>query len=78
LDTSGTPTAGVAAQAWRKLNIGDSGTIVWYPEGNTSGYVKETMPAIVKSKTYTNPYDNVSTWKLEWDSNGGSVTFGTA
>jgi hypothetical protein len=78
LDTSGTPTAGVAAQMWRRLNIGDLGTIVWYPEGNTAGYVKETMPAIVKSKTYANPYDNVSTWKLEWDSNGGSVTFGTA
>jgi predicted secreted protein len=78
LDTSGTPTGGTAAQMWRRLNIGDSGTLVWYPEGNTSGYVKETMPAIVKSKTYGNPYENVSTWKLEWDSNGGSVTFGTA
>lgn len=78
LDTSGTPNGGTAAQLWRRLNIGDSGTIIWYPEGNTAGFVKESMPAIVKTKNYENPYDGVSTWQLEWDSNGGSVTFGTA
>jgi predicted secreted protein len=78
LDTSGTPTGGTAAQAWRKLNIGDSGTVVWYPEGKTAGYVKESMPAIVQNKNYENPYDGVSTWTLEFSSNGGSVTFGTA
>ena len=36
------------------------------------------MPAIVKTQNYINPYDGVSTWKVEWDSNGGSVTLGTA
>lgn len=78
LDTSGTPTGGTASQLWRRLSIGDSGTLVWYPEGNTAGYVKEYMPAIVKTKNYSNPYDNVAQWTLEWDSNGGAVTFGTA
>jgi hypothetical protein len=78
LDTSGTPTGGTAAQMWRRLNIGDAGTLIWYPEGNTSGYVKETMPAIVQNKNYENPYDGVSQWTLEFSSNGGSVTFGTA
>lgn len=78
LDTSGTSTGGTPAQMWRRLNIGDSGTLVWYDEGNVAGYRKEQMPAIVKTQNYSNPYDGVSTWRLEWDSNGGSVSLGTA
>ena len=78
LDTAGTSTGGTAAQAWERLNIGDAGTLIWYPEGNTAGYRKKTMPAIVKDKNMASPYDGAVTWDLSWDSQGGTVTLGTA
>lgn len=71
LDTSGTAAS---AQLWTTLNIGDLGTVRFSPEGTATGYRKHTMPAIVKTKTFSSPYDGAVTWKLEWDSNGGSVT----
>lgn len=77
LDTSGTATGGTAFQTWERLNIGDSGTLRWGPEGTATGYRKMTMPAIVKTKNYNSPYDGAVQWDLEWDSNGGTVTTAT-
>lgn len=74
LDTAGTPTGGTRAQLWDRLAIGDSGTLRWGPEGTVAGYRKDSMPAIVKAKNQEFPYDGVSQWTLEWDSNGGSVS----
>ena len=71
LDTTGTATT---SQLWNTLNIGDTGTVRYSPEGTATGNRKHTLPAIVKTKTYSSPYDGAVTWKLEWDSNGGSVT----
>lgn len=73
LDTAGTSTGGTAAQMWERLNIGDSGTLRWGPEGTATGYRKKSMPAIVKSRKFDSPYDGAVTWELAWDSNGGTV-----
>lgn len=74
LDTAGTPTSGTVPQLWDRLNIGDTGTVRWSPEGTATGYRRKSMPAIVKGKNQEFPYDGVSAWTLDWDSNGGSVT----
>lgn len=77
LDTSGTATGGTAAQAWERLNVGDGGTLRWGPEGTATGYRKKTLPAIVKTKNSSSPYDGAVTWELDWDSQGGTVTTAT-
>lgn len=74
LDTTGTPTGGTPAQAWDKVNIGDSGTLQWGPEGTATGNRKDYMPAIVKTKTFSSPYDGAVNWKLEWDAQGAAIT----
>lgn len=76
LDTSGTASGGTPAQLWDRLNIGDRGTVRWSPEGTASTQRYKYMPAIVKTKSQSIPYDGASTWKLEWDSNGGTPTPG--
>jgi len=77
LDTSGTATGGTAAQNWERLNIGDSGTLRWGPEGTATGYRKKTMPGIVKDKNMASPYDGAVTWDIGWDSQGGTVATAT-
>lgn len=77
LDTAGTTTGGTTAQLWDRLQIADSGTLFWGPEGTAAGYRKNSMPAVVKTKNFSSPYDQVSTWRLEFDANGGSVVNAT-
>ena len=62
LDTSG------AAPDWDStdLEIGDSGTISWYPEGNTTGKRKRSATARVKSRKFGSPYDGAATWEIDW------------
>lgn len=77
LDTAGTSTGGTAAQLWERLNMGDSGTLRWGPEGTATGYRKKSMPALVKDKNSSSPYDGAVTWDLGWESQGGTVSLGT-
>lgn len=73
LDTTGTVTGGTPAQFWDRLNIGDTGTVRWGPEGTVTGYRKRSMPGILSSKKFDSPYDNAATWELSFDSNGGTI-----
>lgn len=73
LDTAGTVNGGTVAQLWDRLNIGNTGTVVWGPEGTVSGYRKKFMPGIVSGKKFDSPYDGAVTWELSFDSNGGTV-----
>lgn len=58
---------------WDKLNIGDAGTLIWAPEGTATGKRKRSLVSTVKGKGFDSPYDGAVSWKLSWNSNGGTV-----
>lgn len=71
LDTSGTVLA--TNQPWDNINLGDSGTLRWGPEGTATNYRKRSLAARVDNKTYTSPYDGVVSWGLQFSSDGGTI-----
>lgn len=48
------------------LARGNSGTILYGPEGTATGKPKSTIPAISKGPAYSQPYDDVVEFKLSW------------
>jgi len=74
LDGSGTA---VTNQNWDRLNVGDSGTLTWGPEGTATGYRKRTPAARLNSKNFNSPYDGAVEWTLEMASDGGTVVQST-
>lgn len=59
LDTRGT------APAWDNLHIGDTGTLIWWPEGSASQKRQESAPARVLQRNRTFPYNNATTIDLQ-------------
>lgn len=59
LDTRGT------AQAWDNLHIGDTGTLMWWPEGSATGKRQEVAAARVLQRNRTYPYNNAATIELQ-------------
>lgn len=48
------------------LAKGNQGTLIYGPEGTASGKPKSTIPAISKGPAYTQPYDDVVEFKVEF------------
>lgn len=71
LDTSGTVLA--TNQPWDTVNIGDSGTLRWGPEGTATNNRKRSLAARVTGKNFSSPYDGVAQWTLNFASSGGTV-----
>ncbi len=59
------------------LDKGHSGDLVWYPEGNTSGKPVWSVPAIVKSRSISYPFDGVVEVTAEFQFNGAAPTIST-
>lgn len=70
LDGSGTANTN---WNWDRLNVGDTGTVVWGPEGTATGYRKRSLAARLNQKEFNSPYDNATEWSLEFASDGGTV-----
>lgn len=64
---AGLDTTPAASRVWHDINIGDTGTLLWYPLG-TSGTGKpyEYGDATVTKANYASPHDNAATWDLAW------------
>lgn len=63
LDTRGTN------QAWAQLDINDTGTLMWYPEGTASGKRKESALVLLRQRQYQSPYNDAVTVTM-----GGRLT----
>lgn len=70
LDGSGTANTN---WNWDRINVGDTGTVVWGPEGTATGYRKRTLVSRMNSKNFNSPYDNAVEWTLEIASDGGTI-----
>lgn len=66
----GLDTTPHASRVWHDIEIGETGTLLWYPLG-TSGTGKpyEYADATVTKSDYASPYDNAATWDLAWEFN---------
>lgn len=64
LDTTGAPD-------WddTDLDIGDTGTLIWYPEGESTGKRKRSATAIVTARKFGSPHDNAATWEISFKLN---------
>ena len=58
------------------LEAGIGGTLVVYPEGTTSGNVKESYPAIAMGAKMTYPYADVVEISCTFQKNGAKTTAG--
>lgn len=57
----------VNAPDWDGVNLGDTGTLVWYRRGKTTGYPSRTATAIVTGVDFGSPHDNANDWSISWD-----------
>lgn len=77
LDGSGSFEAldqsGVWATPWQDIQPGTSGTMVIYPEGNTSGNRSATFTAIISSRSVSFPYDGLATLSMSFEISGAVV-----
>ncbi len=77
IDGSGTMGAldqtGVWSALWQAIQPGDSGTLVVYPEGNSSGKRKSTFTAVINSRTVRFPYDGLATFDMAFDISGAVI-----
>ena len=62
--------------AWEAIPAGASGTMIIYPEGNTSGKRTATFTAVITNRSLDMPYDNLSTFSMSFEISG-AVTEGT-
>lgn len=70
-------TDGTAATSiWNLCDKGTGGTLIWGPEGTTSGKPKHTVLAIVTSRARSLPYADVADMTFNFQFNG-VVTDGT-
>lgn len=61
-------TNGTAVQA--RIEQGDTGTLLWGPEGTAAGKPKWGIPALVTKSDYTFPFDNLIKVTTEWQQQG--------
>ena len=61
-------TNGTATLA--RVEIHDSGTLVWGPEGTAAGKPKWGIPALVTKNDYSMPFDNLIKVTIEWKQQG--------
>ena len=69
--------SGSANWLWDTFNSGDSGTLVWGPDGTASSYRKKSLAVRLNTKSFNSPYDNAVEWTHEWASDGGTVVSST-
>lgn len=74
LDSSGSleaiDTTGAWSTAWQAIDPGTSGTLVVYPEGNTSGNRRISCTAIVTGRSLTVPYDDIANFTMSFEVSG--------
>jgi|GEM_PF-5976348 len=63
-----------AAAFYEAIKPGDVGTLVLGPQGNGTGKIKFTIPAMVESREREYPYDDVVTLKVTFKGTGPVVT----
>lgn len=68
---SGTNAGGTSA--FSTLTEGNSGTLIWSPEGTAAGKAKYTMPAISQGVGFTYPYADVVVASTSFQQNGTRV-----
>lgn len=77
LDGSGSFEAldqtGSWSTAWQAIQPGTSGTMIIYPEGNTTGNRSATFTAIVNSRSVDFPYDGLATMSMSFEISGPVV-----
>lgn len=67
-ETFYTGTAGTAVQA--RMIEGNTGTLLWAPEGTAAGKMKWGIPAIVSKYDMSYPFDNGAKITVEFKSQG--------
>jgi hypothetical protein len=55
------------------LATGTQGTVVYGPEGTAANKPKITIPAISKGPAYSQPYNDVVEFKVEWQQSAAHV-----
>lgn len=70
---NGLDTSGAWSTAWQAIAPGDTGTMVIYPEGNTSGARSITFTAVVNERSLEFPYDNLATFSMGFEISGAVV-----
>ena len=63
--------------AWQAIAPGSSGSMVIYPEGNTTGNRRVTFTAVIGSRSVDFPYDGLATLSMSFEISG-AVTEDTA
>jgi hypothetical protein len=68
LDQTGSWSAG-----WQAIAPGTSGTMIIYPEGNTSTKRTATFTAVIGSRSVDFPYDGLATLSMSFEISGAVV-----
>ena len=63
-------TGSAGSAVAKAIAYGNSGTLIWGPQGNATGKPKYLVPALVKSNKVSNPYDDVTSRDVEFQFNG--------
>jgi hypothetical protein len=72
LETMYLGSAGTAN--YGRVEPGDSGTLVWGPEGSAAGKPKWTMPVLVTKVSLEQPFDEAVKYTIEFQSQGDVVS----
>jgi hypothetical protein len=60
--------------AWEaELKVGDTGALMWYPEGKVVGKPEWGMDALVTNKSPSLPYNDVSKYSLAFKNYGSTL-----
>lgn len=70
---NGLDTSGAWSTAWQAIAAGATGTMVIYPEGNSTGQRSLTFTAIVTERSIEAPYDNLATFSMSFEISGAVV-----
>lgn len=63
---AGLDTTPQASRTWEDIDIGDTGTLLWYPLGTGASKPYRFADGVVTQSQYDSPHDNAATWNLAW------------
>jgi hypothetical protein len=56
-----------ATPDWETLEVGDTGTLYWFRQGEASGKNYKSAAATVTGTDFGSPHDGPQDWTIDWD-----------